>query len=184
MWHSWPDGVLCVDVVFRVVFRSQLLGRNPFLPVSLGSGDELNVYVWVLLEALWGKERVVHGHTGYEAEASIAHLGSLEIGPYQYTHERWESVFMSVYMPAKSCTGALSWNRTRIPQDSLGNSLISIISESKSLGPASSSIPSAFFIAWDFIINFDKFFLGAFCWGSTEYQCQQRPVNSSKSLSK
>lgn len=45
MWHSWPDGVLCVDVVFRVVFRSQLLGRNPFLPVSLGSGDELNVYV-------------------------------------------------------------------------------------------------------------------------------------------
>lgn len=31
---------------------------------------------------------MVHGHTGYEAEASIAHLGSLEIGPYQYTHER------------------------------------------------------------------------------------------------
>lgn len=87
-------------------------------------------------------------------------------------------------MPGKSCTRSLSWNGTQIPHDSLTNSLIGFISGSKSLGLASSSIPSAFYVTWDFIINFDTFFLGAFCWGSTESQCQQRPVNSSKSLSK
>lgn len=48
MWHSLPDGVFC-DVVFRLVFHSQLLGRNPFSPVSLGSEDGLNMYLCVYL---------------------------------------------------------------------------------------------------------------------------------------
>lgn len=59
--------------------------------------------------------------------------------------------------------GSLSWNGTRTLQDSPRNSIISRISGSKNMGLASSSIPSAFFFAWNFIINFDKFFLAAFC---------------------
>lgn len=56
------------------------------------------------------------------------------------------------------------WNGTRTLQDSPRNSLISSISGSKKkMGLASSSIPSTFFFAWNFIINFDKFFLAAFC---------------------
>lgn len=62
-------------------------------------------------------------------------------------------------MPGKSYTWSLSWNGTRIPQDGLRNGLVRIISGSKSLGLASSSMPSAFYVAWGFIINFDKFFL-------------------------
>lgn len=95
---------------------------------------------------------------GVNSSSSIAEVSR----PILVIHMKDENLALCICL-VNPALGSLSWNGTRTLQDNPRNSLISSISGSKNMGLASSSIPSAFFFAWNFVINFDKFFLAVLC---------------------